>query len=103
MSRVFDKPITIQILDEQTETWSDKWQLHAFVNKTQGREYSDAGAERSVQSLTFEVRYFSDIKAIRYNTQLYRIKYDDHFFNIEDYDDFMESHQTIKLTGENYV
>ena len=30
----FDKPITIQKLDEETEKWTDLFKLHAKVNKS---------------------------------------------------------------------
>lgn len=98
----FDKPITIQKLDEDTEQWSDKYYLHARVNKTTGTEYVNAGANQSQATKTFEVRYFAGIADIDFNRGLYRIVYRDVPYNIVDYDDFQERHQTVKLEGVSY-
>ena len=99
---VFDKPITIQKLNEETEKWTPFFALHARVNKTSGSEYQDAGASRSQAVRTFEVRYFRDLEDIALHTQLYRIIYRDHTYNVVDYDDYMEQHKNIKLVGESY-
>lgn len=99
---VFDRPIKIEKLDETTDEWSEVLSLHARVNKTSGGEYNRAGASRSVNTLTFEVRYNANLKDIRLNTQVYRLIYDNQRYNIVDYDDYLEKHQTIKLVGESY-
>lgn len=98
----FDRPITIQKIDEITETWSDLWPLHARVNKTTGSEFVDAGANQSQSSKTFELRYFTGIQDIDFNRGLYRIVYLGQYFNIVNYDDYMESHQTVKLEAVSY-
>lgn len=98
----FDKPIIIQQIDEETEEWSDKWNLHARINKTSGTEYVNAGADISRAIKTFEVRYFQDLADVDYNRGLYRIIYRDHVFNIVDYDDYMERHQTVRIKAESY-
>lgn len=99
---VYDKPITIQKMDEVTEDWSDLFpkSLHARVNKSSGSESLEAGSIRSKTSLSFDVRYFKDLEQIRLNTQIYRIVYRGHVYNIVDYDDYMEQHMSIKLKGE---
>lgn len=99
---VFDKPITIQKIDETTEEWQDMWNVHARVNKTRGSEQTASGATQSRASLTFEVRYFKQLADIFFNTQIYRILYAGHAFNIVDYDDYMEMHKTVKLTADSY-
>lgn len=99
---VFDKPITIQKIDE-TETWIDKWNLHASINKTGGGEEFTSGSTRSTATRTFEVRFFSGLKDIDTNKELYRLIYDGNIYNVIDYDDYMESHKTIKLVGEYYA
>lgn len=99
---MYDKPITIEIQDEETEDWGKKWNLHARVNKTGGGTSMNAGADQFRATLTFEVRYFKDLEALRYSPQLYRIRYRDHTFKVTDYDDFMEEHRTVKLVGELY-
>lgn len=98
----FDKPIKIQKMDETTEKWADLYSLHARVNKTQGTEATTSGATRPQVSRTFEVRYFKALEDIAMNTQIYRIEYRGHTYNIVDYDDYMESHQTVKLIAEVY-
>lgn len=95
----FDKPITIQKLDEETEKWTDLFKLHAKVNKSNGSEYLNAGSSRSSATRVFEVRYFKPLEDIDLNTQLYRLIYRGNTYNIKDYDDFQERHQTVKLLG----
>lgn len=98
----FDKPIIIQKIDDVTEQWSNLWSLHARVNKTTGSEFVEGGAIQSQATKTFEIRYFQDIEDVDYNRGLYRLIYRDHTFNIVDYDDYMESHQVVKLKAVSY-
>lgn len=95
----FDKPITIQAVDEVTEKWTDLYKLHARVNKSNGSEYLKAGAVQSKVTKVFEVRYFKALERIDGDTGSYRILYRDRIYNITDYDDFQEEHKTIKLLG----
>lgn len=99
---IYDKPITIQIQDPNTETWDDHWKLHARVNKTGGGQGLTAGADQYRSTLTFEVRYFKALEDVRYTPQPYRIIYRGHTFKVVDYDDYMEQHRTVKLVGEAY-
>lgn len=99
---IYDKPITIQRQDFETEEWGDLWKLHARVNKSGGGQASNAGADQYRTTLTFEVRYFAALEELRYNPQPFRIVYRRHTFKLVDYDDFMEKHQTVKLVGEAY-
>lgn len=99
----FDRPVTVQKMDEETEEWVDIYRLHARINKARAdNEHFDAGAERSDRQLMFEVRYFKDLEKIAYNTQMYRIIYMGIPFNIVDYDDYMLMHRTVKLVGVSY-
>jgi SPP1 family predicted phage head-tail adaptor len=98
----YDKPITIQKQDTETEEWTDLWKLHAEVNKTGGGQTFSAGADQYKATLTFKLRYFAALEAMRYSPQLYRISYRGHTFKLADYDDFMEQHQEVKLVGEAY-
>lgn len=99
---VFDKPIIIQTRDEESEKWIDKFKLHARVNKSGGSEYLKAGAVQSRSNRVFEVRYFPEIEAIDDSRDMYRILYRDRTYNIEDYDDYLEQHKTVKLLGVSY-
>lgn len=99
----YDKPITIQTQDADTEEWADALQLHARVNKTRGGQAMQAGADQYKASLTFEVRYVRALEAIAYGPQPYRILYRGHTFKATDYDDYLEQHRTVRLVGDLYV
>lgn len=98
----YDKPITIQIQDPETEEWSNALKLHATVNKTGGGSNFNAGTDQHNASLTFKLRYVRKLEDIAYNTQPYRIIYRGRAFKVVDYDDYMEQHREIKLVGEYY-
>ena len=103
MPNPFDTPIKIQKINELTEDWDDLFSVHARINKAKAdSEYLNAGATQNKASLTFELRYFSGLKAISLNTQSYRILFDNVPYNIIDYDDFMLQHKTVKLLGVSY-
>lgn len=103
MSRAFDKPIEIQVVNEESETWTTKYNLHARINKAKANnEYLNGGAIQSKRALTFEIRYFKALEDIALNTQCYRILFEGNPYNIEDYDDFMLEHKTIKMLGVSY-
>ena len=103
MSKTFDRPITIQQLNESTEDWEDVFKVHARINKAKSdNEYLNAGAVQNKKNLTFEVRYFKALEDISLNTQIYRIVYQGVPFNVVDYDDFMLQHKTVKLLGVSY-
>lgn len=98
----YDKLITIQQQDPETEQWADLWHLHARVNKTGGGQTMNAGADQYKATLTFELRYFAALEAMKYNPQPYRIVYRGHTFKLVDFDDYMEQHRNVKLVGEAY-
>lgn len=98
----YDKPIVVQVQDQNTEAWTDKLKLHAKVNKTGGGQALNAGADQFRASLTFEVRYVKALEDIAYNTQPYRVIYRGRKFKVTDYDDFMEQHRTVRIVGELY-
>lgn len=103
MANVFDRPITIQKIDEATEDWVDLYKLHTRVNKAKSdNEYTNAGAIQAKRSLTFEVRYFADLEDISFSLQHYRVVYQGVPYNLVDYDDFMLQHKTVKLMGVSY-
>ena len=99
---MYGKPIIIQIQDPESEEWTDKFKLHAAVNKTGGGSNFNAGTAQYNANLTFKVRYVRALEEIAYNPQPYRILYRGRTFKIVDYDDFMEQHREIKLVGEYY-
>lgn len=99
---VYDKPITIQKINEDTEKWEDLYTLHARVNKSNGSEYLKAGANQSKSNRVFEIRYFKELEDIDDNRGLYRLVYRGKLYNITDYDDYLEQHKTIKLLGVSY-
>lgn len=96
-------PITVQQQDPETEAWTNLLHLHALkVNRAGGGESFNAGADQFHPRLTFELRWCKALEALRYNTQTYRIIYRGYAWNIVDYDDYMEQHRTVKITGEAY-
>lgn len=101
MSKTYDRPIIIQkIKGESMEEWEDVFKIHASINKAKANdEYLNGGAIQQRISLVFEVRYFADLEDISFDTQSYRVLYRGVVFNIEDYDDFMMQHKTVKLLG----
>lgn len=96
---VYNRPILIQKLNEDTEEWSDFLNLRSFVNKSKGSEYLSSGAIQSTQELVFQIRYCEPLKDIYLNTQLYRIIFENVIYDIIDYDDYMLKHRTVKLLG----
>lgn len=99
---MYDKPITIQTQDAETEEWTDALELHARVNKTGGGVTLNAGADQYQVRLTFEMRYCEPLEKIAYSVQPYRIVYRGRHFKVLDYDDYMERHLTVKMVGELY-
>lgn len=96
-------PVTIQAMNPETEEWADLLRLHALqVNRAGGAETYAAGAEQYHPRLTFTLRWCRALEALRYKTQDHRIIYGGQAFNITDWDDYMEQHLTVKLTGEAY-
>lgn len=103
MSRVFDRPISIQKRNELTEDWEDVFRVHASINKAKSDdEYLNAGAIQGKKNLTFEIRYFNGIEDISFNIQNYRVVYQGVPYDIKDYDDFMLQHKTVKLLAVSY-
>lgn len=103
MSRTYDRPITIQKIDETTEIWNDVYKVHAYVNKSKtDNEYLNSGAIQAKRTLTFEVRYFAKLEDISLNLQSYRILYQGVPYDIEDYDDYQLLHKSVKLLGVSY-
>lgn len=97
------KPFIIQVQDPDTEKWADLLHLHALkVNKTGGGETSSAGAEHFRPRLTFEVRWSKALENVIYSPQVHRILYRGRTYDIQDYDDFMEEHRTVRLVGVAY-
>lgn len=99
----YDKPITVQVQDPDTELWTDALHLHARVNKTGGGTNFNAGADQYTVSLTFEVRYVRALEDIAFKPQPFRVVYRGRTFKVTDYDDYMEQHRTVRLVGELYV
>lgn len=103
MARVFDRPITIQKINETSKRWEDVYKVHAYINKAKtDNEYLGSGAIQAKRNLTFEVRYFAGLEDISLNLQRYRILYRKVPYNLTDYDDFMLRHNTVKLLGVSY-
>lgn len=96
-------PVTIQHRDPDTEQWTDLLRLHAKqVNRAGGGESFAAGREQFRPALAFDFIWCKAIEAVRWDIAAHRLIYQGHAFNIVDYDDYMEQHITVRLTGEAY-
>lgn len=96
-------PVIVQRMDPETEEWSDLLRLHAKkVNRSGGGENFAAGRETYHPRLVFDLPWCKKLEELRYDTQHYRLVYQGQPFNITDYDDYMEQHLTVRLTGEAY-
>lgn len=96
-------PLTIQRQDPDTEQWTDWLTLHAIqVNRAGGGEAYSAAREQFRPRLTFDLRWCKALSDMRWSTQPHRIVYQGHPLNIVDYDDYMEQHLSVRLTGEAY-
>lgn len=96
-------PVTIQHQNPDTEEWTDLLKLHAIqVNRAGGGEAYSAGREQYRLRLSFDLRWCKKLEAIRWDIAQHRIVYLGHPFNITDYDDYMEQHLRVRLTGEAY-
>lgn len=96
-------PLTIQVMDPDTEEFTDHLHLHASkVNKAPAGESFSAGAEQYHPRLTFTVPWCKALENVAHNTQLHRIVYRGHNYNIQDYDDYMEQHIEVNLVGVAY-
>lgn len=103
MSRLYDRPILIQKINELTEVWEDVFKVHACINKAKSDdEYLSAGAIQGKKNLTFEIRYFADLEDISLNIQSYRVVYQGVPYDIKDYDDYMLKHKTVKILAVSY-
>ena len=54
---VYNRPILIQKLDNETEIWSDYYSTHAEINKASGKEYFNASTNVSASTYNFTTRY----------------------------------------------
>jgi len=104
---IYDKPVTLQMQNEETELWEDALYLHANVNKTLNRSGGvtsvGADAEQFHDVLNFRFRYCKALEEhTRYSPQLCRLVYREHTYQIVDYDDYQEQHKEIKLVGQLY-
>ncbi|MDD2954351.1 MAG: head-tail adaptor protein [Parabacteroides sp.] len=86
-------------MNETTEVWEQFEKVHATVNKSGGSAYLGSGAEQSSASKTFTFRYHEKFSVIQFNKQLYRIIYGGYVYNVEDYDDYLEKHLSIRILG----
>lgn len=98
----YDKPVTLQKQNEDTEKWEDVLHLHARVNKSGGKQSFAASADQFHAVLSFDFRWCAELEQVRYQPELYRLQYRGHTFQIEDYDDYMERHQTVRMAGKLY-
>lgn len=95
----------IIVLQQQdaNKVWQTVCSLHAAVNRTSGSERLDGGAVQSPMQMDFDVRYSPEVAQIRLATQRYRLLYAGAAYKIVAYDDYMETHRSVRLSGVSYV
>lgn len=98
----FKYPIKIQTLtvtdDEignNIENWTDLLSCRAQINGVGTKEYYSAATNNAENDLTFEVRYCKALNDI--TPQKTRIVYDGNLYDVKHIDDFMQSHETLKI------
>lgn len=89
--------ISFQVLNEETEEWTDYYACPAKVNIAGGNEYLRSGTEQSVSSTIFIIRYCPKFKDLYLNTQSYRIKFRGAIYDIQDVDNFMFRNESLKI------
>lgn len=95
-------PVMLQKCNDDEE-WSNVKNLYAKqVNTAQGSENFAAAAEQYHLRLSFKFSWCSQLEALRFDPQHYRLVYGGQLFNIVHYDDYMESHINVYITGECY-
>ena len=100
---IYKKLVQIQKFNQETDTWEDKYKVHANVNTSKRQlrgEFQQAGSVKARRSLSFWMRHSRQLEDINLNTQIYRILYRGNAYNITEYDDYMEMHKEIRLTAE---
>lgn len=101
-TRLYDKPIDLEIRDEDTEAWTQALHLHARVNNASADVRLRAGASEDSLVRTFDVRYCAALEPVKLSPQLYRVLYRDGVYRVRGADDFEERHETVRITGERY-
>ena len=96
-------PVLLQRLDTETEEWLEVKRLHAVqVNRSAGTESFDSAAGQYHLRLGFRFAWSKVVEAIRFSPQHYRLIYNGQAFGVLDYDDYMESHLYVTITGGAY-
>ncbi len=98
----FDRPITIQRIDPDTEEWSDYISVHAWVNKARSSQHAEAGAMRTTQTLEFRMRWDPRMRPIAQDMQSFRVVYEGVCYSVEDTDDYMQRHRVFEIEGASY-
>jgi hypothetical protein len=96
-------PVTLQRLDPDSEEYVDVHRLHAVqVNHKAGTETFDSAAGQYHVSLTFRFAWTKIIEQVRFAPQRYRLVFNGQTFAVAGYDDYMESHLYVVITGVAY-
>lgn len=92
-------PLTIQRLGADG-IWEDWMNLHALrVNPYSSRENEDDGGEQAWTTIDFTVRWCRRLEEVQFSRPSFRIVWKGHHFDIRRYDDYMNNHKSVKLTG----
>lgn len=96
-------PVMLQRVNDETESYEDVKRLYALkVNRKSGAESFDSAAGQYHLTLTFRFAYTKVFEQVRFEPQHFRLVYNDQPFSISDYDDYMEQHLFVNITGVAY-
>ncbi len=96
-------PVVLQKMNEETEAYEDVKKIHALqVNHRNGAESFDSAAGQYHLGLVFRFAWTRTIEAIRFDPQHYRLMYNGQAFAVTNYDDYMERHLYVNVTGVAY-
>ena len=97
---VYNRPILIQKLDNETEIWSDYYSTHAEINKASGKEYFNASTNVSASTYNFTTRYCALLEDVQCNTSSCRVVYKNKVFDILNVDNKNLKNHELIIVGD---
>lgn len=100
---VYDKPVTMQEYDGDTEEYADIPDLpvlHAHINPAFfSTEKNEGKAMQNDVTMDFYLRYFPLLKAVVKRPQLYRLMWEGDAYDLIGGDDYHLTHNEVRLRG----
>lgn len=100
---VYDKPVTMQEYDGDTEEYADIPELptlHAHINPAFfSTEKNEGKAMQNDVTMDFYLRYFPMLKNVVKRPQLYRLVWEGDAYDLIGGDDYHLKHNEVRLRG----